>query len=143
MSRAGYSNFRTISTRWMDNDAYGHVNNVVYYSWFDTAVNALLVEWGLLDIQRGGIIGLVVETGCRYHRSVAFPESVKAGVRIAAIGTSSVRWEVGLFTAGHQAPAAEGYFVHVYVDRATRRPVPLPDDWRRRLAALDTSSITS
>ena len=141
--RITYGAFRTISTRWMDNDAYGHVNNVVYYSWFDTAVNALLIEWGLLDIQRGGIIGLVVETGCQYHRSVAFPENVEAGVRIARLGTSSVRWEVGLFTAGHEAPAAEGYFVHVYVDRNTRRPVPLPDDWRARLAPLDSSALTS
>ena len=140
MNRSDYRAFRTISTRWMDNDAYGHVNNVVYYSWFDTAVNALLVEWELLDIQHGTVIGLVVETGCRYHRSVAFPESVEAGVRIARLGTSSVRWEVGLFTAGHDAPAAEGYFVHVYVDRAMRRPVPLPDVWRARLTALDTSS---
>ena len=134
-----YRAFRTIPTRWMDNDAYGHVNNVVYYSWFDTAVNALLVECGLLDIQAGSIIGLVVETGCRYHRSVAFPENVEAGVRIARLGTSSIRWEVGLFTAGHDAPAAEGFFVHVYVDRATRRPTPLPAEWRLRLAGLDTS----
>ena len=140
MTRADYRAFRTIPTRWMDNDAYGHVNNVVYYSWFDTAVNALLVEQGLLDIQHGAIIGLVVETGCRYYRSVAFPEHVEAGVRVAHLGTSSVRWEVGLFTAGHAEPAAEGYFVHVYVDRATRRPVPLPPDWRCRLAALDTSA---
>ncbi len=136
MTRDAYRAFRTIPTRWMDNDAYGHVNNVVYYSWFDTAVNALLVEWGLLDIQAGRTIGLVVETGCRYHRSVAFPESVEAGVRIGRFGTSSLRWEVGLFTAGHEAPAAEGFFIHVYVDRDTRRPVPLPADWRERLAAL-------
>jgi acyl-CoA thioester hydrolase len=143
MSRSAYRAFRTIPTRWMDNDAYGHVNNVVYYSWFDTAVNALLVEWGLLDIQNGAMIGLVVETGCRYHRSVAFPESVEAGVRIARLGTSSVRWEVGLFTAGHEAPAAEGFFVHVYVDRGTRRPAPLPAEWRARLAALDTSGAST
>ncbi len=142
MSRSGYREFRTIQTRWMDNDAYGHVNNTVYYSWFDTAVNALLVEWGLLDIQAGQTIGLVVETGCRYHRSVAFPESVDAGVRIARLGTSSIRWEVGLFTAGHDAPAAEGHFIHVYVDRGSRRPVPLPAPWRDRLAALDTSAIS-
>lgn len=138
-SRADYRVFRTIPTRWMDNDAYGHVNNVVYYSWFDTAVNALLVEWGLLDIQNGATIGLVVETGCRYDRSVSFPEDVEAGVRIARLGNSSVRWEVGLFTAGHAAPAAEGYFVHVYVDRASRRPAQLPAEWRTRLAPLDTS----
>jgi acyl-CoA thioester hydrolase len=139
VNRGEYRAFRTIPTRWMDNDAYGHVNNVVYYSWFDTAVNALLVEWGLLDIQAGQTIGLVVETGCRYFRSVAFPESVEAGVRIAKLGNSSVRWEVGLFTAGHDGPAAAGHFVHVYVDRATRRPAPLPAQWRETLAALDTS----
>ncbi|KAB7644374.1 acyl-CoA thioesterase [Polymorphobacter fuscus] len=135
-ARDGYRAFRTIPTRWADNDAYGHVNNVVYYSWFDTAVNALLVERGLLDIRAGATIGLVVETGCRYHRSIAFPEDVEAGVRIARMGTSSVRWEVGLFTAGHAAPAAEGFFIHVYVDRASRRPAPLPPDWRAALAGL-------
>jgi len=140
MIRTSYREFRLIPTRWLDNDAYGHVNNVVYYGWFDTAVNALLVEWGLLDIQHGATIGLVVETGCRYHRSIAFPEVVEAGVRIARLGSSSVRWEVGIFTAGHEQAAAQGFFVHVYVDRATRRPTPLPDIWRTTLAALDTST---
>lgn len=140
MSRTSYRNFRTITTRWMDNDAYGHVNNVIYYSWFDTAVNALLVECGLLDIQSGSTIGLVVETGCRYFRSVVFPDPVEAGVRIARIGNSSIRWEVGLFTAGHEAAAAEGHFVHVYVDRTTRRPQPLAADWRQRLAELQVAS---
>ena len=136
MVRGDYRAWRTIATRWSDNDAYGHVNNVVYYSWFDTAVNALLVDWGLLDIQRGETIGLVVETGCRYHRSVAFPETIDAGVRIGRIGTSSVRWEVAIFAAGEDSAAAEGFFVHVYVDRATRRPAPLPEQWRTRLATL-------
>jgi acyl-CoA thioester hydrolase len=136
MSRADYRAFTSIATRWMDNDAYGHVNNVVYYSWFDTAVNAWLVEAGLLDITGGALIGLVVETGCQYHRSVAFPETIEAGVRIARLGNSSVRWEVGIFTPGHAAPAATGFFVHVYVDRASRRPVPLPPAWRDRLAEL-------
>ena len=136
ITRSDYRAQRLIPTRWMDNDAYGHVNNVVYYSWFDTAVNAWLVEQGLLDIHHGNPIGLVVETGCRYHRSVAFPETVEAGIRIAALGNSSVRWEVGLFTAGHAGPAAEGHFVHVYVDRTTRRPVPLPDAWRQVLLPL-------
>jgi acyl-CoA thioester hydrolase len=134
--RADYRAFRSIPTRWMDNDAYGHVNNVVYYSWFDTAVNAWLIESGLLDIHHGNPIGLVVETGCKYSRSVAFPETVEAGVRIARLGSSSVRWEVGLFTTGHDAPAAEGHFVHVYVDRDTRRPAPLPDNWRQVLQPL-------
>lgn len=135
-TRADYRAHRTIPTRWMDNDAYGHVNNVIYYSWFDTAVNAWLIEAGLLDIHAGNPIGLVVESGCRYHRSVAFPEGVEAGLRIARLGTSSVRWEVGLFTAGHDTPAAEGHFVHVYVDRTTRRPLPLPAAWRATLAPL-------
>lgn len=136
MTRADYRAFRTIATRWMDNDAYGHVNNTVYYSWFDTAVNAWLVDAGLLDIERGALIGLVVETGCRYHRSVAFPESIETGVRITRLGNSSVRWEVGIFTQGHVEPAATGFFVHVYVDRQSRRPQPLPGSWRDRLAAL-------
>ncbi len=136
MARADYPVIRTIPTRWSDNDAYGHVNNVVYYSWFDTAVNALLVEWGLLDIQAGTPIGLVVETGCLYHRSVAFPEIVEVGIRIGTIGTSSVRWELAIFTGGHEAPAATGFFVHVYVDRTTRRPTAVPDAWRARLETL-------
>jgi acyl-CoA thioester hydrolase len=135
-SRSDYRVHRLIPTRWMDNDAYGHVNNVVYYSWFDTVVNAWLIEQGLLDIHHGNPIGLVVETGCRYNRSVAFPETVEAGLRIAKLGNSSVRWEVGLFTAGHETPAAEGHFVHVYVERETRRPAPLPDAWRQVLLPL-------
>ena len=135
-SRSDYRVHRLIPTRWMDNDAYGHVNNVVYYSWFDTVVNAWLIEQGLLDIHHGNPIGLVVETGCRYNRSVAFPEIVEAGLRIAKLGNSSVRWEVGQFTAGHETPAAEGHFVHVYVDRETRRPAPLPDAWRQVLLPL-------
>lgn len=135
-SRQDYGAWRTIPTRWMDNDAYGHVNNVVYYSWFDTAVNAWLIEAGLLDIHHGNPIGLVVETGCRYHRSVAFPDTVEAGIRIARLGNSSVRWEVGLFAAGAEVPAATGFFVHVYVDRETRRPTALPDAWRAALAPL-------
>ena len=135
-SRSDYRVHRLIPTRWMDNDAYGHVNNVIYYSWFDTAVNAWLIEQSLLDIHHGNPIGLVVETGCRYNRPVAFPEAVEAGLRIAKLGNSSVRWEVGLFTAGHEAPAAEGHFVHVYVDRETRRPAPLPDAWRQVLLPL-------
>ncbi len=135
-SRSDYRAHRLIPTRWMDNDAYGHVNNVVYYSWFDTAVNAWLIEAGLLDIHHGNPIGLVVETGCQYSRSVAFPETVEAHLRIAKLGSSSVRWEVGLFTAGHDGPAAQGHFVHVYVDRVSRRPSPLPDAWRQLLMPL-------
>lgn len=128
--REAYPVLHAISTRWMDNDPYGHVNNVVYYSWFDTAVNATLVTAGLLDITAGPVIGLVVETGCRYHRSVAFPEGVEIGLRVGHLGRSSVRWELAVFTADRAEPAATGFFVHVYVDRSTRRPTPLGDHWR-------------
>jgi acyl-CoA thioester hydrolase len=124
--RTAYRAFRTITTRWMDNDAYGHVNNVVYYSWFDTVVNAHLVERGVLDIEHGGTIGLVVETQCNYFAPLAFPQTVEAGLRVARIGASSVRYEVGLFARGEPLTAAKGHFIHVYVDRATRRPAPLP-----------------
>lgn len=134
--RDSYVAWRFIPTRWLDNDVYGHVNNTVYYSWFDTAVNAWLANQGLLDMTRGAIIGLVVETGCRYFKSVAFPETVEAGIRIARIGNSSVRWEVGLFRQNEPDPAAEGHFVHVYVDRETRRPVRVPDAWRAVMAPL-------
>lgn len=132
--RSAYRVFRSISTRWMDNDVYGHVNNVVYYSWFDTAVNAHLIEQGVLDIHGGGTIGLVIETQCNYFAPLAFPQVVEAGIRVARIGGSSVRYEVGLFAAGESLTAAAGHFVHVYVDRQTRRPVPLPEALR---AALD------
>ena len=124
--RSSYKAFRTISTRWMDNDVYGHVNNVVYYSWFDTAVNATLIEQGVLDIHAGRTIGLVVETQCFYFAPLAFPQTIDAGMRVAKLGTSSVRYEVGLFAQGEDLTAARGHFVHVYVDRETRRPVPLP-----------------
>lgn len=134
--RAGYRAFRTISTRWMDNDAYGHVNNVVYYSWFDTAVNAHLIEQGVLDIHHGETIGLVIETQCNYFAPVEFPQVVEAGLRVARIGKSSVRYEVGLFVQGGETTVAKGHFVHVYVDRATRRPAPVPADLRRVLEAL-------
>ncbi|HSV52825.1 MAG TPA: thioesterase family protein [Burkholderiaceae bacterium] len=124
--RHAYKAFRPITTRWMDNDAYGHVNNVVYYSWFDTAVNAHLIEQGVLDIHRGETIGLVIETQCNYFASLAFPQLVEAGIRVAKIGTSSVRYEVGLFAKGEPLTAAKGHFVHVYVDKASRRPAALP-----------------
>ena len=111
--RGDYRRFQAISTRWMDNDVYGHVNNVVYYSWFDTAVNRLLVVNGLIDINAGKTIGLVVETGCRYFSPTAFPDEIEAGVRVAHVGTSSVRYEIGLFRNNEQEAAAVGYFVHV------------------------------
>ena len=125
--RDHYRVFRSIGTRWMDNDVYGHVNNVVYYSWFDTAVNAWLIEQGALDIHSGEVIGLVIETQCNYFAPLAFPQDVHAGLRVAHIGRSSVRYEVGLFAADGELCAAAGHFIHVYVDRATRRPVPLPE----------------
>ena len=134
--RAGYKAFRTITTRWMDNDAYGHVNNVVYYSWFDTVVNAHLIERGALDIHQGETIGLVIETQCNYFASVEFPQTVEAGLRVAKIGKSSVRYEVGLFLAGEPLTVAKGHFVHVYVDRANRRPTPLPQSLKSVLEAL-------
>ncbi len=134
--RQDYRLFRPISTRWMDNDVYGHVNNVVYYSWFDTAVNATLIERGVLDIHAGTTFGLVVETQCHYFAPLAFPQTVEAGVRVAKLGGSSVRYEIGLFAQGEDLCAARGHFVHVYVDRQTRRPVPLPADLRAFLETL-------
>ena len=134
--REGYRAFRPITTRWMDNDAYGHVNNVVYYSWFDTAVNAHLIEQGALDIHHGETIGLVIETQCNYFAPVQFPQVVEAGLRVARIGSSSVRYEVGLFLQGEPLTVAKGHFVHVYVDRASRRPTALPERLRRVLESL-------
>jgi acyl-CoA thioester hydrolase len=128
--RRAYKAFRSITTRWSDNDVYGHVNNVVYYSWFDTAVNGWLMEHGALDFRGGAIVGLVVETHCNYFAPLAFPEPVTAGIRVARIGTSSVRFEVALFGADESlASAARGHFVHAYVDRATRKPVSLATDF--------------
>ena len=129
--RDHYKVWREIGTRWSDNDAYGHVNNVVYYSWFDTAVNAWLIEQGLLDVAAGDPIGLVVETGCRYARSLAYPEPVEVGLAIERVGSSSVTYVLGVFAKNENEAAAEGRFVHVYVDRATRRPVALPDGWKK------------
>lgn len=135
-SRQHYRAWRPIATRWMDNDVYGHVNNVVYYSFFDTAVNVWLVEKGLLDIEKGPLIGLVVDTGCTYLKPVAFPQEVQAGIAVARIGTTSVRYDVGLFLNGQPEPAAQGYFVHCYVDRTSRRPQPLSEQWRTALAEI-------
>jgi acyl-CoA thioester hydrolase len=135
-SRAAYKVFRTIGTRWMDNDAYGHVNNVVYYSWFDTAVNAYLIEQGVLDIQHGKTIGLVIETHCNYFSPLTFPQTVEAGIRVARLGVSSVRYEVGLFALGAPLTAARGHFVHVYVDKESRRPTALPPKLKAVLETL-------
>lgn len=134
--RDTYRHFTTLSTRWMDNDVYGHLNNVVYYSLFDTAVNGYLVAAGALDIQRSEVIGLVVETHCNYFAPIEFPAAVDAGLRVEHIGSSSVRYRIGLFAAGQPHTAAHGHFVHVYVDRATRRPVALPAALRQALQGL-------
>jgi acyl-CoA thioester hydrolase len=133
---ADYPHARAIGTRWMDNDAYGHVNNVVYYSYFDTVVNEWLIREGLLDVGKGALIGLVVETGCHYFEPLTYPELVTAAMRVAHVGTSSVRYEIALFGEGRDRAAAQGHFVHVYVDRETRRPAALPEEWRRRLGSL-------
>ena len=135
-TRADYVAFRPITTRWMDNDVYGHVNNVTYYSFFDSAVNGHLVEAGVLDFEAGQTIGLVVETGCSYFAPIAFPDPVTAGVRVHHVGSSSVRYAVGIFRGEDDAAAAAGHFVHVYVDRLTRRPRPLPDGLRAVLKKL-------
>ena len=134
--RTAYKVFRSISTRWMDNDAYGHVNNVVYYSWFDTAVNAYLIDQGVLDIHHGDTIGLVIETQCNYFSPLAFPQTVEAGIRVARLGASSVRYEVGLFAQGEPLTAARGHFIHVYVDKQSRRPAPLPLNLKTVLETL-------
>ncbi|MCL4799670.1 MAG: acyl-CoA thioesterase [Burkholderiales bacterium] len=135
-SRADYRHFRIITTRWMDNDVYAHVNNVVYYSYFDTAVNQYLLESGVLDIVASPVIGLVVETQCNYFSPISFPDVVHAGLRVARIGGSSVRYEIGLFRNEDAAASAQGHFVHVYVDRDTSRPTPLPAHLRAALARL-------
>ena len=135
-SRADYRHFRTIPTRWMDNDIYGHVNNVNYYSYFDTAVNQYLIERGVLDIHNGDVVGFVVETSCNYFRPLAFPDAVAAGIRVARIGNSSIRYEVGLFRNDDQKIAAAGHFVHVYVDRRSGQSVPVPAATRAALVAI-------
>ncbi len=135
-TRADYRAFRTIQTRWMDNDIYGHMNNVVHYSLFDTAVNGWLIEAGLLDLKAGTEVGLVVETGCRYHAEMMFPDVISAGIRVARIGSSSVRYEVGLFRNDEEIASAEGFFIHVYVDRASRRPKALSDTMRAKLGTI-------
>ena len=134
--RSAFRIFREIPTRWADNDVYGHVNNVVYYSWFDTAVNAYLIEQGALDIHHGETIGLVIETQCNYFAPLAFPQVVEAGIRVAKLGQSSVRYEIGLFAQGEPLCAAAGHFVHVYVNKDTRRPCTLPTVLRTVLEPL-------
>ena len=134
--RSRYRRFLLIPTRWMDNDAYGHVNNVIYYSYFDTAVNEHLIHVGGLDIEKSKTIGVVVETACRFHKALSFPDSVEAGLRVSKLGNSSVKYEIGLFRQGEDEPSASGHFVHVWVDRATRRPVSVPKKVRAALELL-------
>jgi len=136
LSRAAFKLFRPIATRWMDNDVYGHVNNVHYYSYFDSAVNSWLVEEGLLDIVESPVIGLVVESGCTYFESVAFPERLEAGIAVAHLGRSSVRYVIGIFKEGAELAAAQGHFVHVHVERSSRRPMAMSSDFRRKAEGL-------
>ena len=134
--RSDYRHWQTQPTRWADNDIYGHINNAAYYGFFDTAVNCFLIDRAGLDIHTGSVIGLVVETGCNYFAPLAYPQNIDTGVRVARIGTSSVQYEIGLFAEGEDEPAAQGRFVHVYVDSNTRRPVALPDNMRNALEAI-------
>jgi acyl-CoA thioester hydrolase len=135
-ARSDFRTFRQITTRWMDNDVYGHVNNVVYYSYVDTAVNGYLIDAAGTDIRALPAIGLVVETGCRYFRPITFPDAVEVGVAVEKLGTSSIVYRLGIFVVGEAEPAAAGRFVHVYVDASTRRPTPVPDVIRRAVAPL-------
>jgi len=134
--RQGYRHFLLVPTRWMDNDIYGHVNNVVYYSYFDTVINRWLIGEGGLDIARGEVIGVAAESHCRYLKGITFPTDVEAGLRVGKLGRSSVRYEIGLFAQGDPEVAAEGWFVHVFVDRESRRPTPIPTRLRAALERL-------
>jgi len=136
-TRADFPHFLTIPTRWMDNDIYGHVNNVVYYAYFDTVINEYLIREGGLDIHGGPVIGVCAESACSYKASFAFPEDVEAGLRVAHLGNRSVRYEIGLFKAGREEAAALGSFVHVFVERASMKAVPIPDGIRKALAKLE------
>ena len=135
-SRSEFKVWRTFTTRWADNDAYGHVNNTVFYQWFDSAVNGWLVDQGLLDIASGDPIALVVETRCAYFAPLEFPQDVEVGLGVSDLGRSSMRYRIGIFGTGNETAAAQGEFVHVMVDRATRRPVDIPPNWRRALEAI-------
>ena len=134
--QADFTHFLAIPTRWMDNDVYGHVNNVVYYSYFDTVINQYLIEMGGLDPHDGTVVGMAVETGCRFHRSLSFPDLVQAGLRIGHLGRTSVRCEIGIFRNDEPEACADGHFVHVFVERATQRPVPIPEPIRTALSSL-------
>ena len=135
-SRDAFPHFENVPTRWRDNDVYEHVNNAVYYGYFDTVINRWLVEQGGLDFRNGDTVGLAVETMCRFHGSFAFPDTIEAGLRVAHLGTSSVRYELGLFKPGEATARVEGHFVHVFVRRDTQRPVPIPEKLRACLEIL-------
>ncbi|MFL6760753.1 acyl-CoA thioesterase [Sphingomonas sp.] len=135
-ARSEFKAWRRFTTRWGDNDAYGHVNNIIFYQWFDSAVNGWLVDQGLLDIQAGDPIAVVAETRCAYHAPLEFPQDVEVGLAVAQLGRSSVRYRIGVFAVGMEQAAAQGEFVHVLVDRATRRPVDVPNNWRSALEAI-------
>ena len=135
-TRKDYAQFQSITTRWMDNDVYGHVNNVTYYSWFDTAVNRYLIEEGQLDIHRSPVIAYVVSSSCHYFKPVAYPQTIEAGLRVNRLGNSSVRYGVGIFRAGEDEPCAEGEFIHVFVDRESERSCPIPEPVRAALTRL-------
>ena len=134
--RSAFAHFLAIGTRWMDNDVYGHVNNVVYYSYFDTAVNQFLIERGVLDIHKGDTVGFVVDSGCAYFSSISFPDVIHAGIRVAKLGNSSVRYEIALYRNDDPLPSAAGHFVHVYVERKSNRPVPIPAAVRQILETI-------
>ncbi len=134
--RADYKHFLSLQTRWMDNDYYGHVNNVVYYSYFDTLLTRYLIDHGHLDVRQGGVVGIAVESLCRFHKSFAFPETIDGGLRVGKLGRSSVRYEIGLFSQGDDLAGAEGYFVHVFVERQSQRPTPIPDRVREALTRI-------
>lgn len=138
--RTAYRHFQTIPTRWIDNDVYGHVNNVIYYTYFDTVVNQYLIEAGVLKIESSPVIGLVVETGCNYFGSLVFPDLVHVGLRVASLGTSSVRYEIGIFKNDEETASAQGHFIHVYVDRETRRPTALTAELRKALERIERKS---
>lgn len=134
--RSDFKYFHVITTRWMDNDVYGHVNNVIYYSWFDTAVNQFLIANNVLDIELSPVVGLVIETQCNYFAPVSFPDRITIGIRVAKLGNSSVRYEVGVFRNDEDHGSAQGHFIHVYVSRDERRPVAIPDTMQTVLQSI-------
>ena len=135
-NRSDYNYFSKISTRWNDNDIYGHLNNVIYYELFDTAVNKWLIKNNLIDIKDGNNIGLIVQSGCNYFSSFKYPEDIEAGIRVTKIGNSSVRYEVGLFKSNYNLASADGFFIHVYVDRDTKKPMTLDYEFKKKLDTI-------